>query len=93
MLEAGNGETYKFVFLQGLDVDAVGVVNAAIDFNDTNALSTGLLEERSAVETDVAESLNDESLAGDAGGESDLASPLLAVDKVFNTVENTLKLI
>jgi len=65
--EAHDGAVLQLVVLQGLGVNAVLVVDAAVPLGDTNTGGPGPGEVAACVEADVTEALDDVSLAAPAG--------------------------
>ena len=65
LAEAGDGAGLGAVFDEGGDVDAVGVVEAAIVFGDADDGVALFVKEFGGVGADVAEALNDDSAAVD----------------------------
>ncbi len=73
-------------------VETVGVVEGGVDFNQTDDLGSLSLEEFEGVVADVAESLDDEGLASNAGfAETAGLAVLLRGKEVLHTVEETLQ--
>ena len=87
--EAHDGTVLQLVVLQGLGVNAVLVVDAAVPLGDADTGGPGPGEVAAGVETDVTEALDDVSLAAPAGEVADHAHVVGLVDEVVQAVEHS----
>merc|ERR1719444_454849 len=87
--EANDGAVLQLVVLQGLGVNAVLVVDAAVPLGDADAGGPGPGEVATGVETDITEALDDVSLAAPAGEVADHAHVVALVDEVVQAVEHS----
>jgi len=78
LAESGDGAGFGAVLDEGGDVDAVGVVEAAVVLGDADDGVALFVEELGGVGADVAESLNDD--AGAVDGHAELLHGLVADD-------------
>lgn len=90
----GTGETIdgtgcEAVVFQLLGVNTIGVVDGTIMLNDTNAFATSTVEVTHGVQTDITETLNNESLAFPAGSGTNHVCVCLILDEVIKPVEDT----
>lgn len=84
--------TYVSVFMKFIEVNAIGIVESSVDFNNTNDFGASTMQELEGVGSDISEALNNDCLASNAwlihtAGLADL----LRLNEVLNTVEKTLQ--
>lgn len=87
--ESNDASAFVAVFLQGFRVDAFWVEDGAVVLDDADASGASASQVTAGVEADVAEALDDESLAAPSGSSSDLAHVRCLVDEVLQAVEHT----
>ena len=87
--EAHDGAVLQLVVLQGLGVNAVLIVDAAVPLGDADTGGPGPSEVAAGVETDVTEALDYVSLTAPAWEVADHAHIVALVDEVVQAVEHS----
>ena len=87
--EANNGAVLKFPLLKGLDINALWVVQVTVVLGDTDTLGSHTAEVTGGVETDITETLHDESLVFPAEWKTNHLHVFWSVQENVGTVEDT----
>lgn len=87
--ESFDGAVFQFVVFEFLGMDTLGVVDSRIPFLNSNADSSITVEVTHGVKTYITETLDDESLSGEASCKTNFVHVFLIIDENFKTLPDT----